>query len=242
MKARIVAVSLGLLMPAVLCAQGVTPPGPPPPPLTESQVLVPGQNVVIVSGTSSVAMTPDVVSVSLGVSTKGPTVRMIVNENNAKVAKIIAILKAKGVRADQIRTSNFDLTPVEKNGVRTGYEVSNNIGVSSKQVAEVGALLDAAIDSGANQIRGPEFSVENEKVVQDRCITEAFGDAKAKAKRLAELSERRLGRVLAATDGSSSPFELKHRSGVEGGVLGGVAMEPGVHTVECGVTVAFELQ
>jgi uncharacterized protein YggE len=103
-------------------------------------------------------------------------------------------------------------------------------------------MVDAAIDSGANQIRGPQFSVENEKRVQDRCITEAFGDAKAKAKKLAELSERRLGRVLAVTDGSSSPFELKYRSGVEGGVLGGVLMEPGVHTVECGVTVAFELQ
>ncbi|MEO8378435.1 MAG: SIMPL domain-containing protein [Acidobacteriota bacterium] len=84
--------------------------------------------------------------------------------------------------------------------------------------------------------------MDDEKVVQDRCLTEAFGDAKAKATKLAQLSSRGLGRVIAVTDGSSSPFELKHRSGVEGGVLGGLTIEPGVHTVECGVTVAFELQ
>jgi uncharacterized protein YggE len=242
MKTMIYAVGLLVLIPRLLGAQGITPPPPPPPPLTETQVLVPGQNVVIVSGTSSVAMTPDVVSVSLGVSTKGSTVRKIVDENNAKVAKIVEILKARGVHADQIKTSSFELAPVEHDSVRTGYEVSSSIGVSSKQVADVGALVDAAIDSGANQIRGPEFTVENEKVVQERCITEAFGDAKAKAKQLAELSERGLGRVLAVTDGSSSPFELKSRSGVEGGVVGGVVMEPGVHTVQCGVTVAFELR
>ncbi|MEA2163256.1 MAG: uncharacterized protein QOK37_1383 [Thermoanaerobaculia bacterium] len=242
MKTTTYVAVLLVLIPALLQAQGVTAPPPPPPPLTETQVLVPGQNVVIVSGTSSVAMTPDMVSVSLGVSTKGETVRRIVKENNAKVAKIIEILKAKGMRSDQIKTSSFELAPVERNAIRTGFEVSNTIGVSSKQVSDVGALVDAAIDSGANQIRGPEFSVENEKVVQERCIAEAFRDAKAKAKQLAALSERELGRVLAVTDGSSSPFELKYRSGIDGGVLGGVIMEPGVHTVQCGVTVAFELR
>lgn len=241
MKTTVSVFALSLLISAVAEAQGVTAPPPPPPPLTETQVLVPGQNVAIVSGTGSVDMTPDLVSIDLGVSASGPTVRKIVDENNEKVAKIVAILKAKGVRPEQIKTSRFDLSPMEKDGVRSGYEVSNTIGVSSKQVSDVGALLDAAIDSGANEVRGPEFGVGNEKVVQDRCLTEAFGDAKAKATKLAQLSGRQLGKVIAVTDGSSSPFELKHRSGVEGGVVGGVLIEPGIHTVECGVTVAFEL-
>lgn len=242
MKTTFPALVMALLTSVVLHAQGVTAPPPPPPPFTETQVLVPGQNVVIVSGTGSVALAPDVVSIDLGVSTSGPTVRKIVDENNAKVARIVAILKARGVRPEQIKTSRFDLHPVDREGVRTGYEVSNTVGVSSRQVADVGSLLDAAIDSGANEIRGPEFGVDNEKVVQDRCLTEAFGDAKAKATKLAQLSSRSLGRVIAVTDGSSSPFELKHRSGVDGGVLGGLTIEPGVHTVECGVTVAFELR
>jgi uncharacterized protein YggE len=242
MKTTFPAIAVSLLTSVVMQAQGLSAPPPPPPPLTETQVLVAGQNVVIVSGTGSVAMAPDVVSIDLGVSTDGPTVRKTVDENNAKVAKIVAILKSKGVRPEQIKTSRFDLRPVERDGVRTGYEVSNTVGVSSKQVTDVGTLLDAAIDSGANEIRGPQFGVVNEKIVQDRCLTEAFGDAKAKATKLAQLSSRNLGRVLAATDGSSSPFELKHRSGVEGGVLGGLVIEPGLHTVECGVTVAFELQ
>jgi uncharacterized protein YggE len=242
MKTTTSVLALSLLLPVVGLAQGVAVPPPPPPPLTETQVLVPGQNVVIVSGTSAVDMAPDLISIDLGVTTSGPTVRKIVDENNEKVARIVSILKAKGVKSEQIKTSRFSLSPVEKDGVRTGYEVSHTIGVSSRQVSDVGALLDAAIDSGANEVRGPEFGVGNEKVVQDRCLTEAFGDAKAKATKLAHLSDRTLSKVLAVTDGSSSPFELKHRSGVEGGVMGGLTIESGVHTVQCGVTVAFELR
>jgi uncharacterized protein YggE len=70
----------------------------------------------------------------------------------------------------------------------------------------------------------------------------AFADARSKAQKLATLSERRLGKVLAVTDGSSSPFEIRYRSpGVEGGSVGGIAIEPGLHRIECGVTVAFLL-
>ncbi len=241
MKHTVAGMIVSLVIAVALHARGSVPP-PPPPPLTETQVLVPGQNVVIVSGTGSVAMAPDLVSIELGVSSSGPSVRKTVDENNAKVARIIAGLKSRGVRPEQIKTARFDLRAVERDGVHAGYEVSNTVGVSSTQVADLGALLDAAIDSGANEVRGPRFGVENEKLVQDRCLASAFADAKAKATKLAELSLRPLGRVLAATDGSSSPFELKHRAGVEGGDLGGLVIEAGVHTVECGVTVAFELQ
>lgn len=234
---------LGLTLASVRApAQGLIAPPTPPPPLTEQQVLVPGQNVVIVSGTSSVGMKPDLVSVNLGVSTQGPSARKIVDENTAKVAGIIAKLKQRGVRPEQIKTPSFNLGPTEKEGIRTGFEVNSVVGVSTTKVEEAGAMVDAAIDSGATEIIGPEFTVENEKSVQDECIAAAFADAKSKATKLAGLSERRLGKVLAVTDGSSSPFELKSRSGVEGGVLGGVAFEPGTHRVECGVTVAFELR
>jgi len=226
--------------------QGMTRPLPPPAVMSEPETVAAAQNIVVVSGTASVAMVPDLVSMDLGVTTTGTSVRALVDENTTKVTKIISLLKAKGVRPDMIKTSRFSLSPVHRDGVRTGYEVETTIGVSSKIVSEVGVLVDAAIDSGANEIHGPEFGVENEKAVQDACISEAFKDAKAKATRLAALSERKLGRVLAVTDGSSSPFELRSTSGfsggVEGGVLGGIGLEPGVHKVNCGVTVGFALE
>lgn len=203
---------------------------------------IPGE-MVIVSGNATVEMRPDAVSFNVGVETEGVYVRAIVRENSEKVARILEFLKAHDVKSEEIRTSSFDLASVERDEKKVGYRVSNSIGVTRRSAADVGDLIAGAIETGANEVHGPQFTVQNEKVVQERCLDIAFADAQKKAKRLAVLSERKLGKVMAVTDGSSSPFEFKYRSpGVEGGVVGGIAIEAGVHVVECGVTIAFQLK
>jgi uncharacterized protein YggE len=232
---------LPLLLATSAVAQGLAPPPPPPPPAETRALNAPRYDVLIVSGTASIDMTPDVVSFTLGVETKGADIRKIVAENNAKVAAVLSALKSRGVKAEELRTSALRLDAAEEK--KGGYAIANEVGVTRKGIADAAELIAAAIEAGANEVRGPQFSVRDEKVVQDRCMESAFGDAKGKARKLAALSERKLGKVLAVTDGSSSPFELTYRTaGVEGGVLGGISLEAGVHTVTCGVTVAFELQ
>jgi uncharacterized protein YggE len=224
-------------------AQGVVAP-PPPPMATSAEEPMSGmrQDIVIVSGTAAIDMTPDTVSFTVGVETEGLKIRTIVEENSAKVGRILKLLKNHGIKSEELRTSAIHLTSVERHEVKAGYQITNEIGVTRKGTADVGDLIAAAIEAGANNVRGPDFSVSNEKPIQNRCIELAFADAEAKAMKLATLAKRTLGKVLAVTDGSSSPFEFKYHSpGVEGGVVGGFLVEPGVHSVDCGVTVAFRL-
>ena len=204
---------------------------------------LPRGDVVIVSGTANVDVRPDVVSIDVGVETTGTEVRAIVRQNSEKVAKIVAALKERGVKPEELRTSEIGLAPVEKDEKRIGYRITTSVGVTRKGVADIGDLISATIEAGANEIRGPEFSASDEKEVAGRCMELAFADARSKAEKLATLSARKLGKVLAVTDGSSSPFEFRYRTpGAEGGVLGGLLVEPGVHHVPCGVTVAFRLE
>jgi uncharacterized protein len=241
MRATATAFLLFALLPATVDARGMTPPPPPPTPLTEHQVLVPGQNVVIVSGDATLAIPPDTFVVELGVETEGKDIRAIVAENNEKVAALIAALKKMGVTSTELRTSDFRLASHDTEGFGLVYSVRNSVGVTRHALAQASAVVQTAIDAGATNIDGPQFSVADEKSVQDRCMEIAFQDAEHKAQNLSRLAKRPLGHVIAVTDGSSSPFELKHRSGIEMGVPGGIMFEPGVHMVECGVTVAFQL-
>ncbi len=223
-------------------AQGISAPPPPPPPMTEEPVTGIGQDIVIVSGNATVDMKPDQVSFNLGVATSGTDIRAIVAENNTKVTRVLTALKDRGVKSEELQTSSFVLHALRDEGEeKDGYRVSNEIGVTRAGTSDAGDLIAAAIEAGANGVRGPQFDVRNEKSVQSRCLELAFSDARRKASKLATLSSRRLGKVLAVTDGSSSPFELKYRAGIEGGVVGGVTFESGLHPVECGVTVAFRL-
>jgi uncharacterized protein YggE len=200
-------------------------------------------DIIIVSGEGSVDMTPDVVSFDVGVENEGKVIRTLVEEHKTIVARVLSALQQRGIKPEELKTSQFHLRSIERDDKPAGYSVSTQIGITRKGTADAGDWIAATIDAGANDVHGPEFSVENEKSAQDRCMDLAFADARHKASRLATLSERRIGKVLAVTDGSSSPFEFKSRvPGVEGGVLGGLMFQPGIHTVLCGVTVAFAMQ
>src|SRR5438128_297968 len=61
--------------------------------------------------TVRVTTTPDRFSFNVSVQTISPTVEEAVNENNRKVAAVIAALKNAGAKSEEIQTSNFSIYP-----------------------------------------------------------------------------------------------------------------------------------
>src|SRR5258708_2830574 len=68
-------------------------------------------DTITVSGTGRSSVTPDRFSFTLGVQTSGPTVDDAVNENNRRVAAVLAALKKAGATDKDIQTSNFSIWP-----------------------------------------------------------------------------------------------------------------------------------
>src|ERR1700759_728912 len=66
---------------------------------------------ISVGGTGKSSQTPDRFSFTAGVVTVSPTVDEAVNQNNAKVARVVEALKKAGATDQQIRTSNFSVSP-----------------------------------------------------------------------------------------------------------------------------------
>jgi uncharacterized protein YggE len=103
-------------------------------------------DMVSVTGTGRVTLTPDRFSFNATVQTMAPTVEEAVNENNAKVAAVIAALKNAGAKPDELQTSNFSIYPQQDYSQQQqgklprliGYQVSNSITVTRKQIADAG--------------------------------------------------------------------------------------------------------
>jgi uncharacterized protein YggE len=191
------------ILTAVLSASALAQPAAPPPPDTVS-----------VTGTGHVSITPDRFSFNASVQTIAPTVEEAVNENNAKVAAVIAALKNAGAKAEEIQTSNFSIYPQQDYSQQqqgklprvVGYQVSNSIIVTKKQVADAGRLLQAAIAAGVNQSSGLSFSVSDSTRGRDEGLRAAFADARAKASLLAQAAGRTLGPAMTITElGAQSP-------------------------------------
>lgn len=164
-------------------------------------------DTVSVTGTGRVRLQPDRFSFTVGVQTQAPTVEEAVNENNSRVAAVTAALKKTGATPEEIQTAGFSIYPQQDYSQGhlprlLGYQVSNNVTVTKKQIGEAGKLLQAAIAAGVNTSSGLSFSVSDPVRGRDQGLRAAFDDARAKAALLASAAGRTLGQALAITEGT----------------------------------------
>src|SRR5271165_4480261 len=75
--------------------------------------------VIEVSGEASVSAKPDFARVTLGVTTTGKDAREAMAANAKTVNELIALIKAEGVAATDIQTSNLSVSPQFSNAAQS---------------------------------------------------------------------------------------------------------------------------
>lgn len=207
---------------------------------------------VSVSGTGRVTVIPDRFSFNVGVQTVANTVEDAVNENNRKVASVLAALKRAGAQDKDIRTSNFTIWPQQDYTQGQlpriiGYQVSNSITVMRDKIGEAGKLLQAAISAGVNTSSGLQFEVSDPAKGRDQGMKAAFDDARAKALQLAQAAGRSLGRAVMISEGGQNqpqpPYPMQRAMAMKAeGAVSDVPVESGSQENTYQVSVVFELR
>ena len=169
-------------------------------------------------------------------------------------ARLAVALKKAGAQEKEIRTSSFSIYPQQDYSQQQqgklprliGYQVSNSITVTKKQIADAGKLLQAAISAGVNQSSGLSFSVSDPGRGRDEGLRAAFADARAKATLLAQAAGRTLGPAMAITEGGSSnpqpPRPMLGRVMAAQVVSEPVPVESGSEELSFTVSVVFALR
>jgi len=206
---------------------------------------------VSVTGNSRVQLTPDRFSFNVGVQTMAPSVDDAVNQNNARVASVVAALKKAGTTDAEIRTSGFAVFP-QQNYVQgqppkvIGYQVSNSVTVTKKEIAQAGRLLQVAINAGVNEASGLMFDVSDPARGRDQGLRGAFDDARAKAGILAQAAGRTLGRAIVITEGAEPvaprPMMIGRAMAAKVESVSQVPVESGSSELTYTVSVVFELR
>lgn len=166
---------------------------------------------IIVTGEGRVSQTPDMASITLGVTESAETAAAVMAQVNASVAAILAELDAIGIAAADRQTSGFYLQPVHNNRVSTssdappkivGYRAGNMVTVRVRDLARLGALMDAVIETGANDFNGLRFGLEDSSEAYAMARNRAVADAMMRAEQLAEAAGVTLGGVQRMTENS----------------------------------------
>ncbi len=209
------------------------------------------EETISVTGTGRTTLIPDRFSFTAGVRTVAPTVEDAVNQNNTRTAAVIAALKKAGATDQEIRTSNFSIYPQQVYEERqpprvTGYQVTNNVTVTKREIATAGRLLQVAISAGVNETSSLNFEVSDLARGRDQGLKAAFDDARAKAALLAQAAGRTLGRALVITEGGHiaqpRPPMDRQTMAMKAEAVSDVPVESGTNELSYTVSVIFALQ
>ena len=209
---------------------------------------------ITVTGSASVSVMPDYVTLHLGVNTQGKTVVEAQEINAGQMTAMMEALKQQGIAEDAMQTSHFSVTPVYDyssavSGVREkldGYQVTNTLQVSIydfEDFREVGAVLDAAMQAGANESYGLAFHSMKNHALYEEALALAVAEAKHKAQILAGAAGITLGapiRISESGGGVAGGYARNNEMMMSAGA--GTPITAGEITVEARVEVTYQAE
>ena len=199
-------------------------------------------------GEATVIVKPDQAQIDMGVVTQSPAAQAAVAQNAQKLDSVLpALRKVLGPDAE-IKTISYSVSPIRvypKEGGEpkiTGYVATNLIRVKTNDLTQVGAVIDTATQSGANNVHDLQFTLRDDQAARLEALQKAATRAKAQAQAIASALDLKIVRVISAEEGGSAvqPVFLERMSA---GLMGKAAtpVEPGAIEVRATVTVTVEV-
>jgi uncharacterized protein YggE len=213
------------------------------------------QQGIWVNGQGKITITPDLATLSLGVSAQTTTVAEAQSRASAAMDKVMAALISSGISNNDIQTQYFNIQQVtrwndaDQQEVVTGYRVSNMVVARIRAMDKVGNIIDAVVAAGGDFIRinGINFTVEKPEQFYAQARELAMKDAKAKADELARLAGVTLGKATFVSEGSSQSIPYLRESygsgmPVPAMTVAAPSISPGSTDIILNVQVAYGIQ
>ena len=161
------------------------------------------EHTISVSATGTVSIEPDMAKITMGVVTEEATATEAQSKNAETINAVTDKLKELGVAEKSIQTSNYymyQLYNYDSNTVR-GYSVSCSITVSDQKVENVGKVIAACTEAGANQFQGIYMTSSKYDEAYEQALTAAVENARKKAEVIAAAAGCTLGKPVLIDEG-----------------------------------------
>jgi uncharacterized protein YggE len=206
--------------------------------------------LVRVSGSATLTAAADQAEIDLGVSTQAASAKEAASENAKRADKVLtAVRQVLGAKAN-VKTISYAVQPrygeakPDRSPIVVGYSAENILRVTTSDLARASDVVDKAIASGANDVRGIRFSLENEDAARAEALRQAVAHAKAEAEAIASSLGVKLGHVHSAESTAEPPMRPMMMMGAAMARTADAPptpIEPGSIEVHANVAVAFEL-
>jgi uncharacterized protein YggE len=202
-----------------------------------------------VTATGEVTRVPDVAVISAGVVTRSPTANAAMQEAAARMSKVLAALKRAGVAERDMQTGSISLNPEYRYPENqapqlVGYTASNSLTIRFRDIRTSGKILDALVAEGANQINGPNLTIDKPEAALDEARANAIAIGRARAELYARSLGMRIVRVVAISEsgGFAIPPPAPPMVMMARGERDSTSIQPGEQKLQVSLAMTFELQ
>jgi uncharacterized protein YggE len=203
-----------------------------------------------VSADGQSKITPDQATITLGVQVTDATAQAAMQDDAARMASVMAALRAAGLPDKDVQTSNISLeaqyTYIQNQPPKlTGYQASNDVTITVEDLTKLGPVIDAVTANGANQVNGISFSLKDPTAAEDQARLAAVKALQAKAALYAQATGYHIVRLVSLAEGApdgSAPIPMEApRLMAARGQAAPTPVSAGQLTVDITVSAIYEL-
>lgn len=204
--------------------------------------------LLTIAASAEARRVPDVATLSAGVVTQAADAQAAMRANAEQMEGVMAALRQAGIPERDIRTTGVNLHPQYRHSpddspAITGYQASNTVEVTVRDIARIGPTMDALVASGANHVNGPAFSIDKPAEARDEARRAALEEARTRAGMYAGALGLRVRRIVSISEagpgGPVMPYAMARMESAMGGA--DTAISPGENVVSANLEIVFEL-
>lgn len=222
---------------------------------------VPATDTITVQGDGQATMPPDVARISFTVDNVSKTVAQAQDSTTKQTNKAIDFVKEQGVEDKDIKTLSYNISPrysypnpcrpgmmcpdYYQESKITGYQVSQTIQVTMRDLAKVGDLLEGLGGLEVQSVNGPSFALDDSTAGYAAARADAIGKAKEQAELLADQLGVRLGKIVNFSESSGGyPYPMMYGMGGDTTVskLETPNIPTGENTYNASVSITYEIR
>jgi len=206
------------------------------------------ERVIVVTGEGRIAVVPDMAIVSVGVTAQATSPQDAMDAVSADVRAIFQRVVDLGLAPRDVQTTTLRLDPVfsdnttPRQGAReiTGFVATNDVDLNVRDMVQLGTILQAVLDEGANRISSIRFTLADRAQVASEARRAAVLDANARASLYAEAAGVAVGDVVSIIESGTARPQMMRSPAIAMDVAS-VPVAAGALEVTAQVTVTYEI-
>lgn len=204
-----------------------------------------------VSGQGEVRAEPDRAFVTLGVEARNARMESARGEVTRTVDAVLKLTRDLKIDPKFVHATRITIQPEynwdgqARERTLLGYLVSRQVQVELRNLDQLGALLEKAVDAGVNQVSDPQLDASRKRELEREALAKAVEDARMNAEVVARAAGVKLGSARTIVAQSiSAPQPIAYRMAARAADVGGGAegtYQSGEITLNASVQVEFDL-